>query len=113
MLLDGLIILYTYTLLQEDLCNRLYCLFFRGIHPIGWNIANGGCNNLEELLNPSTTIMRELREELIIINSSNWYIFKSNDSTFYDRPEFALARQFWDLKFDELSLRRFELKGTN
>ena len=46
--------------------NLYYCLFYRDIHPIGWNIANGGTDTRAELLNPHDTIHRELREELII-----------------------------------------------
>lgn len=85
-----------------------YCLFFRGIHPIGWNIANGGCNTLEELLNPVDTIKRELREELIIVDKKNWYFFEGGIDIKYDRPEFEIARKFWDRKFDQLGHRRFK-----
>jgi len=35
-----------------------YCLFYRDIFPVGWNIANGGSDNNEELLNPLLTIER-------------------------------------------------------
>ena len=45
-----------------------YCLFYRDIHPIGWNIANGGCASREELLDPMRTVYRELCEELIIVD---------------------------------------------
>jgi hypothetical protein len=33
-----------------------YCLFYRDVYPVGWNIANGGCDNIEELLHPVDTI---------------------------------------------------------
>jgi hypothetical protein len=29
-----------------------YCLFYRDVFPVGWNIANGACDSLPELLNP-------------------------------------------------------------
>jgi hypothetical protein len=45
-----------------------YCLFYRDIFPIGWNIANGGCLTREELLNPAMTAQRELTEELVVAN---------------------------------------------
>jgi len=44
-----------------------YCLFYREIAPVGWNIANGGAESVAELLDPLATIERELREELIIV----------------------------------------------
>jgi len=44
-----------------------YCLFYRDVTPVGWNIANGACDSLPELLNPRRAIERELREELIIL----------------------------------------------
>jgi hypothetical protein len=45
-----------------------YCLFYRDIRPVGWNIANGGCATRAELLDPLQTVYRELCEELIIVN---------------------------------------------
>jgi hypothetical protein len=43
-----------------------YCLFFRDVFPIGWNIANGATGTRGELLDPLTTLERELAEELVI-----------------------------------------------
>ena len=45
------------------------CLFFRDIHPIGWNIANGGSETKEEYKNLDKMIFREAREELVICDS--------------------------------------------
>ncbi len=42
-----------------------YCLFYRDVFPVGWNIANGASDSLAELLNPTLAIERELREELM------------------------------------------------
>lgn len=44
-----------------------YCLFYRDVFPVGWNIANGSCDSLPELLDPKRAIGRELQEELIIL----------------------------------------------
>lgn len=85
-----------------------YCLFLRGVHPIGWNLANGGCNSVDELRDPTKTIVRELQEELIIVDSRNWYIFGSLNESSLDRPEFAVARDYWNRRFDELGLLYFE-----
>jgi FRG domain/NACHT domain len=52
-----------------------YCLFYREITPIGWNIANGGCDSVEELRNPWLTIERELSEELIIFDPIKKHLF--------------------------------------
>ena len=85
------------------------CLFYRDIKPIGWNIANGGSDSLDELRNPELVIDRELREELIIVDpeKKEYYAFRGG-SKFLDRPEFVLARAFWDKRFRELKLPRFE-----
>ena len=40
-----------------------YCLFYRETDPIGWNIANGGSDNSDELIDPQQIFLRELREE--------------------------------------------------
>jgi len=36
-----------------------YCLFYRDIAPVGWNIANGGCASRAELRNPLAAAARE------------------------------------------------------
>lgn len=45
-----------------------YCLFYREIDPIGWNIANGGCASIEEIKRPKLAMARELSEELVIVD---------------------------------------------
>jgi hypothetical protein len=85
-----------------------YCLFLRGLHPIGWNLANGGCNSIEELCNPTKTIARELQEELLVVDSENWYSFGSAGEDSVDRPEFAVAREYWNSRFDALGLPHFD-----
>jgi class 3 adenylate cyclase len=44
-----------------------FCLFYRDKFPIGWNIANGASDTLEELLYPERVIEREFGEELFIV----------------------------------------------
>lgn len=93
-----------------------YCLFWREVFPIGWNIANGGSDSLAELLNPQITIQREFREELVVIdeNMGWWYAFQSEDEEFEDHPDFALARALWlrrlNKKKGELRTVRIPLK---
>jgi hypothetical protein len=81
-----------------------YCLFYRDILPIGWNIANGGANNLNELLRPDSIIERELREELIIVDplQKKRYVFNWHDAHLKDHPDFALANRLWQEKFDRM-----------
>ena len=71
-----------------------YCLFYREIFPIGWNIANGGCDSREELMYPLKTVERELKEELIIIDSENsrYYTLTSDDGDLLLQPEHRIAR---------------------
>ncbi len=90
--------------------NEYYCFFYREISPIGWNIANGGCDSKEELLNPLDTIERELREELLIVDTKNEkrYVFEADAGKPLDRPEFAMALRFWEERFRQLDFPRFE-----
>ena len=68
-----------------------YCLIYREIPPVGWNIANGGCDSRDELLNPLNTIVRELNEELIIIDKkqTTQYFYQR----FFDLPDHIMVRE--------------------
>jgi hypothetical protein len=74
-----------------------YVLFYREIGPVGWNIANGGCDTRDELLLPGDAVTRELREELLLIDTRNRrrYVFGDDLDKPLDRPEFAAARAVW------------------
>ena len=94
-----------------------YCLFYRGVHPVGWNLANGGAESAAELLDPLATIERELREELIIVEpeAGNRYVFDWSEGRRVDHPEFAVARAIWqktfhDRDFDDLRELTLPLK---
>jgi hypothetical protein len=86
-----------------------YCLFYRDVYPIGWNIANGSTNTLAELLNPLETANRELCEELWIVNPEKKlrYVFADDFGKLPDRPEFAVARQIWKEFFSRLGFPNF------
>jgi len=72
-----------------------FCLFYREIDPIGWNIANGGCDDRNELLNPLDTIERELNEELIAFDKEKeiHYVFKYDNGKSLNLPEFVATRR--------------------
>jgi hypothetical protein len=74
-----------------------FCLFLRDAHPAGWNIANGGANDLQDLLRPASIIERELREELIVLDPDRRlrYVFDWHDAHLRDHPDFALADRLW------------------
>jgi hypothetical protein len=74
-----------------------FCLFYREIPPVGWNIANGGAENVSELLDPLATIERELREELFIVEprAGHRYVFDWNEGRRADHPDFGIARRVW------------------
>jgi len=87
-----------------------YCLFYRDIFPVGWNIANGGTDSRGELLNPEETIRRELREELVIINLHQGirYVFKDDYGKRLELPEFEVARRIWQKRFKHLDFESFD-----
>lgn len=74
-----------------------YCLFYREVHPIGWNIANGASDNRRELLDPQSIIDRELREELIIADFDHFerFVFRDDAEKSLGQPLHAVARQLW------------------
>jgi hypothetical protein len=71
-----------------------YCLFYREIHEIGWNIANGACDSSEELQDPLRTLERELCEELVILDPvrGDWHVLDRGDPNSADRPEYGAVR---------------------
>jgi len=87
-----------------------YCLFYRDVFPIGWNIANGGSDSRYELLAPLFTIERELREEIMAIDTKRhiWYVFQEYPKVPLDLPEFSLARKLWQEHFPRHDLADFE-----
>ncbi len=82
---------------------EFFCMNYRPIHPIGWNIANGGADGLDELLHPEKTIERELREELIIVNRDQGrrYLFQGDAGKSIDHPDFTTAWKLWEKKFQD------------
>jgi len=87
-----------------------FCLFYREVFPIGWNIANGGCDTVEELLNPSIVIERELSEELIIVNKEKGIrdVFEGDAGKSIERPEFEVARKIWSTFFNNIDINNFK-----
>jgi len=90
-----------------------FCLFYREIEPIGWNIANGACDSSAELLNPLSALEREVCEEFIILDpkAGEWFALERGDPGSVDRPEFSAVRLIvQDLKAKGLWDRRFDVK---
>lgn len=86
--------------------NEYYCLLYREVTPIGWNLANGCTDTRAELLNPRLTIERELREELIIADviHDRRYVFPSDDGKPIDHPAHAVARRLLNQEFPHKNL---------
>ena len=78
-----------------------YALFYRDVFPIGWNLSNGGSDTREELLQPTETIERELREELMVVAPRHKarYVFPSESGNTVERSEYAAARRLWEDRF--------------
>lgn len=95
-----------------------FCLFLRTIFPEGWNIANGGSNNAEELYRPDLVIYREFSEELIIKDDKKktLYIFDSdNEKVMYGTQEDLIELLTEDTKVNYKDYERFStpLKWLN
>jgi hypothetical protein len=93
------------TFTEGKIAGDYFCLFYREIHPIGWNIANGGSDSRAELLNPQAIIERELREELIIADFEryNRYAFRKDAEKPLNDPAHEVARRLWTQRFPSLS----------
>lgn len=87
-----------------------YCLFYRDIFPIGWNIANGGSDDINELLNPYDTLERELREELVVVDPKRGrrYVFEGDAGKPLDHYDFAVARRLWQRRLSSLDFSKLE-----
>lgn len=87
-----------------------YCLFYRDVFPVGWNIANGGCDSVAELLNPHITIKRELCEELIILDldGTRDLVFDLDEGERLSMPVFTQARQLWSRIYRDKSIEKFD-----
>lgn len=86
-----------------------YCLIYRDLPPVGWNIANGGCDSRHELLRPLLTVERELREELVILQPKHGrrYVFEADEGRPLEHPDFAVAWELWQPRFRKLGFPPF------
>jgi hypothetical protein len=95
---------------------EFFCLFYRDIYPIGWNIANGGTDSRAELLYPLTTVEREFCEELLVLkppppgsrHDGRRYVFEWGAGRFEDRAEYAMARKLWTYLFPQWDVESFQ-----
>lgn len=87
-----------------------YCCFYRPQFPIGWNIANGGSDSRNELLNPILALERELREELVILNPKRdqLYTFSWDEAANLNVTEFAEARALLKQLSPSLDFAKYE-----
>lgn len=86
-----------------------FCLFYRDVFPIGWTIANGSSDTLEEMLDPERIIHREFGEELFIADHEKGliYAFEPGDET--APPGFQReALLAWKEKFRDFEIDRYK-----
>jgi hypothetical protein len=93
--------------------NDYYCLFYRDVFPIGWNIANGACDNRSELLDPLQALERELGEELVVLSPDAGirYVLQHSGDINLDRAEFGNFRRMWHEQFPRLEMLSYETEG--
>lgn len=93
-----------------------YVLFLRDVDPLGWNLANGGSDTLDELCHPEQTIERELAEELFVVDREQGvrYVFTS-DGNEIQRVDTRSLLSLWEQRtrqvvgFETFLLRRLPL----
>jgi len=105
---------------ENDHVEEYFCFFYRDIFPIGWNIANGASDALDELRNPELILFREFGEELLIRDDEKQIIYTfdpGRDKDPGDTPSKAL--KVWEKKHKEiasyttLSVPMTWIKGTD
>lgn len=87
---------------EDGRVNEYFCLFYRDIFPIGWNIANGASDNVDELLDPERIILREFGEELLIRDDPKKILYTfdpGRDKDPGDSP--SKARKAWEKEHPE------------
>ena len=88
-----------------------YCLFFRDIFPIGWNIANGATDNSAELLNPLQSLDRELSEELVILDplEERRFVLRPDGVAPFDHSRLAIFQRSWRHQYPDLDATRYRV----
>jgi len=89
-----------------------FCMFYRAIFPVGWNIANGGANDFDDIRNPVGIIHREFSEEFIIADhkKKHLYVFDAhNEETMCGTQEKAL--ECWNEKISQGDLKKYNRKS--
>ncbi len=86
-----------------------FCLFYRCVFPVGWNIANGGSNTFDDLLHPSKIVNREFLEELFFFDHANklHYCLDTNPDK-YSTGTYKESYRLWQEKFDSSDLDKYE-----
>lgn len=89
-----------------------FCLFYRAVFPVGWNIANGAANNIDDIRNPVKIIHREFSEEFIIADHDNkiLYIFNDNDNDVMSGTQ-ETAYKLWNEKLSIYDLSNYERRS--
>ncbi|MDY6990291.1 MAG: toll/interleukin-1 receptor domain-containing protein [Thermodesulfobacteriota bacterium] len=94
---------------KENGIEDYFCLPYRDIFPIGWNIANGASDNREELLQPQMVVEREFNEELLVVDDEEKLIYffdpDSPGETQRSRNESLKA---WSQRFKGRKLEEYE-----
>jgi hypothetical protein len=78
-----------------------FCFFYRDIFPVGWNIANGASNNVDDLLYPEKIIHREFLEELFFFDhKKKIHYCIDNDPNSFLAGTFKEALELWKNKME-------------
>jgi hypothetical protein len=89
--------------------HEYFSLLYRDIFPIGWNIANGGSDCLEEMLDPHRTLVREFGEELFICDHEKKLIYAFDPGDENAPPGFqSEALEAWKRRFSDRDLGQYK-----
>jgi len=82
---------------------QYFCLRWRDIDPVGWNLANGGSDTRLEMMDPARIIERELREEMLVVDprreSGVRYQFSTGSRAGHAPEQEEEAWRKWESKF--------------
>ncbi|MFH1681791.1 MAG: toll/interleukin-1 receptor domain-containing protein [Candidatus Eisenbacteria bacterium] len=93
-----------------------FCLFYRDLFPIGWNIANGASDNVQEMMDPERILLREFGEELLTLSKDEKLIYtfdpgRENAPVGYQSKALkAWAKQWPDFPLDRCKTLSIPMK---
>ena len=90
--------------------SKHYALFYSDTEPAGWTIVEGATRTRAELMDPTETGHRQLREELLILNlgKPGRYVLQDESKRRVEQPELPSIAAIWKEHFQRFDFPSFQ-----